>query len=253
MLRTFFILGVLFAFATPANAALLTSMATQSIHIRSDGPNTNYNVDTDFEDLIGGNGTADSFRALYQFSLSPLLDDLIAEGGGNFANLNISSVTLTLFERRNNNSGVNHNLAVYNYGFNFVETVSSWNDPDGNGNTATGDTTPGGTFGSTMLSSASYSPSPVADTSSVTFPSSADFINAVFAAAQGDGTLELMVRKTNANTTFVSFASDEYATNINRQPTLSVNFTVTPVPEPSTWALLAGSILGLPLLRRKFQ
>jgi hypothetical protein len=241
-----------------AEATILNATSLQSIYIRGDAANAgvNQNGDTDVEDLTGRLTSTDDIRSLYQFSLAAIVNDVNTIGGGNFANLTINSVTLTLFERRfaqGNGFPANNQLPydVRSYGFNFIETVTTWNDPDGDGNAGTGDTTAGGTLGSILTSATLVRADLVNDNDSYAFPDAIAFQVAVAAAAQGDASLELMVDSSHTTTqAFFSFASDE-TVNASRRPLLTVDYTITPVPEPSTWLLAVGACLGLAALRRR--
>ncbi len=231
-------------------ARAATVLSTNSVYIRNDtgGGATNQNADTDIEEIVGWNaGTAGmELRGLYQFDVSAIASDVNTLGGGNFANLTINSVTLTLFERRGLTQSFQ--IDVYSYGFNFNEATATWNNPAGDGS----DLTVGGTFGSLLTSGAVAFTATTADNESFTFIDSAAFRNALFNAAQGDGSLELMLDRTGSpaagQTGFLSFSSDEQGGGTGlRRPTLSFDYSV--VPEPSA-ALLGG--LGLiALLRRR--
>ncbi len=245
------------ALAGASVAPAATVLSTNSIYIRNDGvagnttpnaasPDANQNTDGDIEDIVGWNATTGELRGLYQFDVSTIVNDVNTTGGGNFANLTINSVTLTLFERRER-LATSFQIDVYSYGFNFNEATATWNDPDG---VAGGDATAGGTFGTLLTSGTVSFGTAGADNDSFTFADSPDFRTALFSAAAGDGSLELILDRPGATTgsSFLSFSSDEQGGGAGlRRPTLTFDYTV--VPEPSV-ALLGG--LGLiALLRRR--
>lgn len=90
----------------------------------------------------GVNASPGHLRSLIEFDLAP-----IATGIGASA---ITNVSLTLWlqagtptSRVDGSPMVN----IHHYGFPVLSTTATWNDPDGDGNVATGDLTPGGTMG----------------------------------------------------------------------------------------------------------
>ena len=106
------------------------------------------------EYLIGlnGNGSAGSqrgeMRALMEFDLSNL---------GLSAGSTISSARLEMLGYRGSvGSGEAIAFEAYEYGGDFVEAQATWVDPDGDGNTATGDTVAGGTLGSFLGGSSTF-------------------------------------------------------------------------------------------------
>jgi hypothetical protein len=238
-------LALLISLAPISASQAATTFASTSIYIRNDGPAGNQNADVDVEDIIGWN-TSQELRGLYQFSLAQIVNDVNTLGGGDFANLTINSVTLTLFERRSLASSFQ--IDAYAYGFNFNEGVAVWNDADGDGSPTTGDMSPGGSFGALLSSGTVSFTTTGADNDSFTFASSTSFRNAMLTAAQGDGTLELILDRTGAATAtpgFLSFSSDEQGGT--RRPMLTFDYTV--VPEPAS--ALLGNLGLLALLSRR--
>ena len=237
--------------AIPA-ARAASVFASSSIYVRNDTAlqTTNQNGDTDIEDLVGTN-SGGFLRSIYQFDVSQIANDVNTIGGGDWSNLTINSVTLTLYERRS--IAQSFTIGVYGYASNFAEASATWNDPDGNGiafdQPGAGDTTAGGTLGNLLSSGLVNFTSTGADNDSVTFASSSAFTAALLNAAQGDGSLELILARTTSpgdtQTRVISFSSDEQGGA--RRPTLTFGYTVVPEPAPT----LLGSLALLALLRRR--
>jgi len=211
-------------------------------YIRSGTPAGNFDGDTDLELIVGTTAPVsnDVLRSLLEFDVSaiPATDQ-------------IDSASLVLTTHSNvgiDNGGETGNptFNVYEYDFDIVESVSTWDDPDGNGNGGTGDLTDGGTLG-TFLTSASFDVT--ATGQPITFGDSSAFRTAVSDALAGDGFLRLIVAKSNEGTgathEFARFAADSFGTTGNR-PKLVVEHES---PEPATMSLLA--LGGLALVRRR--
>ena len=115
-------------------------------------------------------------------------------------------------------------------------TGVTWNSR--NGQTTTGNlwSTPGGDFGTTVLSSIGGFDATIANTAR-SFPSTPDFVAAVQAAVNNTQSLGLMlvspVTEQGASNRFARFASDDSATS-SRRPLLSITFTGTSVPSVGT-------------------
>lgn len=230
-----------------ASAATISVRVDQDTYIRNDAGPTLNNGDTDNELLLGSNNTDDNLRGLLGFDVSSITNDVTTTGGGDFANLTINSATLTIYERRGFSRSVT--ITVHDYSSSFLDTASTWNDPDGDGAAGTGDTTAGGTVGTLLGSQA------------ITWDATADNQDAVFSLNLGDlasaienadtlGSLNLMLRNSNGSPTpdFLSMTSDRSGTT-SRHALLDIDYTV--VPEPSSTALIGFAGLGLLFRRRR--
>lgn len=232
------------ALTTSISAATLSTSVTQDTYIRNDGtPNSNNNGDTDNELLFGSNGGTDNLRSLLGFDVSGITDQVNSIGGGDYSNLTINSVTLTLYERRGFARTIIVNVNAY--GFDFNEATSTWNNPTGDGS----DTTTGGTLG-TLLGSQSVTWDSTADNEQVSITLGGSSFASAIQNAETTGTLNVLLNtSTLTNPNFISFTSDRSG-NTARHATLDIDYTVTAVPEPSSAALFGLSGLCL-LLRRK--
>lgn len=187
-----------------------------------------------------------TYRSLFEFDLSALSgirDTAIA----NNQSFTLNSVSLVL-NIASTSTVVKTNLNQY--GFDFDETKATYNNPTAG--TSSGPDVAGGTNSGALLSSAN---NPTAAGSDVIFNSSANFV----AAAQGalDNSTDRFLRfiatgqtatggtLEGSNTTALArFVRDEDATLGNR-PELIVDYTVTPVPEPTTMAMAALGLAGI--------
>jgi len=216
-----------------------------SVTIRSDIANGNQDNDPDFENIVGRVGS-DFMRVLHEFDLS----EIASQAGG--LPVTIDSARLELVTRpRDDGSGQGGAFTVdlLEYGFDFVESTATWNDPDGDGSAGTGDTTAGGTLGA-LLSSVAVSGSGISGNSLVTLADSAAFRTAVAnALAGGDDTLRLLMKAQNesgSGNRFISFRDEVFAT-ADYRPKLVVGFTVSSgvIPEPATMLAVFAGIAGL--------
>lgn len=215
-------LAALLAAAAPLCAATLDTTVTADTYIRNDGtPASVNNEDTDNEFLVGSNGSTDNLRGLLRFDVTPILNDVNTIGGGNFANISITSASLQLFERRGRANTVN--VVVNRYAFAFDPATSSWNVP------AAGDATPGGTVGA-ALGSQSIAWDATADNQDATVTLSASALASAIAGHVGNSVNFLLTTTTPA-TQFLSFSSDRAASPA-RDARLVVNYTVTPAGGP---------------------
>ncbi len=189
-----------------------------STTIRSDSPNTPQDNDPDHENILGRVGS-NFMRGLWEFDVSALG----AQGGY------VQTVDLNMTTRGVETFGpITVNL--FQYDFPFAESSATWNDPDGDGSSATGDTTPGGSLGR-YLTSVRLSPTP-ADVG-VTLPSTPAFRQAVNEALSSpDQTLRLIARRdveSGSGNHFVRLY-DETRTPSADRPELVVTTGESPMP-----------------------
>jgi hypothetical protein len=202
-----------------------------SVTIRSDQATTNQDDDPDGENIVGRVGSA-FMRTLFEF-------DLTAARRAK----TIESAELILTSRGGGEGGPSITMDLHEYGFPFDETVDTWNDPDGDGGDLTGDPTDGGTLG-TFLTAATF-PNNIGGLE-VLFGDTPAFRTAVEdAIASGDTTLRLILKlddESGSGNFFARFWDEEYST-LRYHPELVLLYT--PIPEPSTLALLALGGIGL--------
>ena len=158
-------------------------------------------------------------RGMFEFDLTEL------ETQGVFP----ESVRLEMTTRIGAGQGGNPLLVnLYQYDSDFVEAAATWNDPDGDGNPATGDTTPGGSLGN-ILAQATLNPA--AEGTLVTFSNTSALRSAVNSAlASGDKTLRLLATRASeegSGNHFARFSDDDHPT-LTWRPALAV----TPGSEP---------------------
>lgn len=222
------ILFAMFAMASSLPATTLSTTVTADTYLRNDGNSTtNWNGDADNEMLVGSNGSVDNLRGLLRFSVADITNAVAGTGGGNYANLTINSVTLTLNERRGF-ARTGSNMIVNSYGSQFVEAASTWVDPDGDGNTATGDATAGGTVGAS-LGTGTLTWNATADSESLAITLDPSLFKTAIQGAPTIGDINMLIRSTVATTSFVSIKSNNSA---GRHATLVVDYTVTPAGGP---------------------
>jgi hypothetical protein len=206
-----------------AHAVTVDIDVSADTYIRNDsgGPNSKNDGDGDDEIIIGTNGSLSAeLNGLLRFDLSSLY--VLGSPG----DITINSVTLT-GTTRSGQGGAGSNVLInaYDYGFEFVEADATYNDPDGDGDVGTGDTTAGGANG-TLLSSVNVA-NPATVLQPHVFADSANFRNAVATQLAGDGTLNLLLRGNGTGSqSFVRF-SDEDRPDPFR---LSVDATATLTP-----------------------
>ena len=178
-------------------------------YIRSgtDNTNTNFDADGDFELIVGAILTDNQLaRGLLEFDLSFVQDA---------TEIDSVSLILTTHPGRQGIGGTN-TFNVHAYDSDIVETVSTWNDPDGDGSDVSGDATDGGTL-STLLASATFNVTTTGLT--VTFSDSAAFRAAVTAALADDDILRLIVvndDETLDTNRFARFTADSFGTPSSR-------------------------------------
>ena len=183
-----------------------------STTIRSDMITTPQDDDPDDENIIGHIDASRELRGLFEFDL-----DGIAPGSI------INSAQLDMVTRAGQGGqGSSLTVDLYRYDYDFIENLSTWNDPAGDGS----DPTAGGTITTPVLSSTNFNPSTTS--LPVTFGSTGAFTNAVTAASSG-GSLRLLATG-QQTTSFVRFA-DETAADTSVRPKLTVD-AVAPIYEP---------------------
>ena len=186
--------------------------------------NTPQDDDPDDETIVGWAGS--EMRPMFEFDLT----QIETEAGGN--PFTIDSVRLVLTSRGANQGATTLNLDLHEYGFAFVESAATWNDPDGDGAAGTGDTTAGGTLGTTLSTLAVANPSAISDGNTLTLADSAAFRTAVTNALNaGDNTLRLLLKGdvTAGGNRFIRLYDETVATTDYR-PELIVDYTVTLPP-----------------------
>jgi hypothetical protein len=218
--------GVLLA-ASPVQAATVILNLEADTYIRSTSATSNFGTSNPI--LVGTTGTSgDRMHGLLRFNFTPITA-LLAPG----ETINISSAQLVTTNSGTAGGGT-PTLVLYSYGFNFIESGTggaTWNSP------SSGDTTAGGTLG-TSLTSAAVNTSANATN---TFNTTTAFVNAVQSAFDGSNDLNLIMARNSTATgnQFTRFAQGGFA--------LQVTYDI--VPEPS--AALLGGLGTLLLLRRR--
>jgi len=189
-----------------------------STAVRANQPTTPQDGDTDHENIVG---RLDSgfMRGMFEFDLTEL------DTQGVFP----ASVELQMTTRIGAGMGANPLLVnLYQYDSDFVEAAATWNDPDGDGNPATGDTTPGGSLGNIL---AQVAINPADQGTQVIFSNNSALTSAVNSAlASGDKTLRLMATRASEDGSgyhFARFSDDDHPT-LAWRPALAV----TPGSEP---------------------
>ncbi len=190
-----------------------------STTIRSDIADTPQDRDPDYENIVGRIGS-DFMRGMFEFDLTEL------DAHGVFP----ESVDFQMTTRDGSGGQGGNPLLVnlYQYDSDFVETAATWNDPDGDGDPATGDTTPGGSLGNIL---AQVSLNPADQGAQVIFANNSALTSAVNSAlASGDKTLRLLATRAaegGSGNHFARFADDDHPT-FDWRPALAV----TPGSEP---------------------
>lgn len=238
-----FAIVMMMALSIPASAAIVQVDVLADTYIRSDlsGQDSKNDADADNEIIVGRNGnTSEVLNGLIRFDLS----DLLALGPA--ANLQINSVTLTGTTRTGHpGQGTDVTLNLYDYGFEFIEADATYNDPDGDGNGGTGDITPGGTQGTLLSSLITPTTGNGITGLTIVYTDSTAFRDALSNQLAGDGTLNLLLTGTGANTqSFLRFDDED------RPDPFFLTVDVTVIPEPSSILLLGLSSL-LVLTRRR--
>ncbi|EIP97187.1 PEP-CTERM putative exosortase interaction domain-containing protein [Opitutaceae bacterium TAV1] len=222
--------AVSFALAsTVASAAGIDLASTADTYVRSDNYNTNFGSASEL--WIGQlaptpqSPTPVPFRTLLAFDLSAIP-----------ANAVINSVSLTLQQVVEDGSSTIGSITVNLYLADpFTESTATWNN------------TQSGAPGSTVLSSSAVSLRPSRGSgsyglpASVTWSSSAAFVDAVQTAYNAGTSISFLLADADESDTvrqLLKFASRE---NTALVPKLTIDYTVTPIPEPATVAMLLGA------------
>jgi|GEM_PF-3914767 len=237
-MKLFFLLTAFSAISGLActHAAVVSLTPTADRTIRGEGA-SGPNDDTL---IIGYNNGTYALHALLNFTLAP-----IPLNPGE--SIVVTGVTMEVRVATTAGLGDGNLIVTLNdYGFSFTESGATWADPDGDGNTATGDITPGGTIGTPLSNITVSNP---AGTTNVprSFGTSAAFVADVQSVIGTGGELNyIMTSNATSLNFFTRLMSSEHATAENR-PTLVITYDV--VPEPSA-ALLAG-LAGIGFLARR--
>lgn len=215
-----------------ASAATLTLTTTADTFVRADSPSS-VAGGTAAELLVGQLSGTQAMHGLLTFDLSSIP-----------VNATIDSVSLVLKQSSEDGSSAvtTVTLNLYQLTEAFVESQASWN----NRATGTAWATAGGTFDSTVLSSASLrtrpSQAPVLTLPvDQTWASTSGFVAAVQSAADGSNSISFLLKdadESNAARELIKFFGKEGTTS----PQLIVNYT-SAIPEPSTVAFLSGVIV----------
>lgn len=232
-LKTTLALAATLALPAALSAESLTIYASGDTFIRSDNP-TSTAGSGDFRLLVGETAsvTANDFRALFNFDLSTLP-----------ANAIITSVAFRLRVQDNDTNSGTATLALNLHALtqSWTEGSSSWN----NAATGTPWTTPGGTFDSTVLSSASV-PTKGSTPATYTWNTSAALVNLVQTGANTNSVVGLLLKdsdETGLLRELVRFISkDETGSTLQiHRPQLVIEYTIgSTVPEPASAAALFG-------------
>jgi len=222
--------ALVFLAALPARAATVSVRVSQDTYIRNEPGlgSANQNDDADNEMLVGRNSlTDDILRPLLGFDVSRITNDVATVGGGDFGNLTITSATLTIYERRGQSPGGTPRIDVSSYDPGFMDSVSTWVDPDGNGDSGTGDTTAGGSLGTLLADDFAISWDGTADNdSSVITLSGAGLITAIQdSATLGDLSFIISSAGYTGSPSFHSITSARSG-DASRHALLEIEYTV---------------------------
>lgn len=234
------LVSTLLAACSLAQAATYSLTASADAGLRADQPATNTGSANQF--ILGFLNTNVELRGVLSFDLSAL-----SLAPGEF----VSSVTLGIATLQADNSvSLNTPVTVNLYKLTtaYVESQVTWN----NATTSAAWSTPGGAFGSTILSSAEVNAEAAGGTVN-TWASTAAFTSIVSSSI--GGTVDFLLAMDRADvadlTRNVAYLRSRNGTStVTYLPTLTI--TTSTIPEPSTYSLLAASCaLGLVLLHRR--
>lgn len=229
--------------ATAASAATLTLTPTADTFVRSDNAATTGGGAAS-ELLVGQLSATQAMHAVLSFDLSA-----IPEGA------TINSVSLVMRQSSEDGSSVISTVTLELHALTqtFVEGQTSWS----NRATGTAWATAGGSFDSEVLSLASVRTRPsqapvLALPADQTWASTSGFVAAVQSAADGGNSIGFLFKdanEANAGRELIKFFSKEGA----NAPQLIIDYTVAAIPEPSTVALMMGTVVlaGGVWLRRR--
>ena len=250
--------------SAPASAATMTFQEgvsptagynVQDVMIRSDQPTT---VQLGFNtDLIVGKNGSTLFRSLIGFDLTALKNVVVPDG----QELQVDSVSLTLsYGQGPGGTGVGNSidLTLASYAYAFSETTATWNAP-GTGAPAGGSPT----SGLALSTTGAFDPTPATSPQAAVFGTTNDFeaqISDVLSATDSVfyGILYSPGAEAGGSNSFARiFSSDRnyntspffYSTAV--RPTLTVDYSFVPIPEPAGLALLA--VGGFALLRPRVR
>ncbi|NQT40442.1 MAG: hypothetical protein HQ581_23310, partial [Planctomycetes bacterium] len=192
-----------------------------STTIRSDIADTPQDRDPDYENIVGRIGS-DFMRGMFEFDLTELETQGVFPGSVDFQ--------MTTRDGSGGQGGNPLLVNLYQYDSDFVEAAATWNDPDGDGNPATGDTTPGGSLGNIL---AQVSLNPADQGTQVIFANNSALTSAVNSAlASGDKTLRLLATRASeegSGNHFARFSDDDHPT-FTWRPALAVTAGDEPPP-----------------------
>lgn len=201
---------------------------TQDAVIRPDSPDTNNSAGNN---TVGRTTGTTVLRDTISFDLSS-----IPSG----ATINSISFSLVVDATDSGSTSTTVTLELRQLTQSFIENQVTWNSR------STGNpwSTPGGSLGASQLSALSLNPLTASGTQ--TFASSAAFVSAAQSAYNNSTPLYFALKLDSAGESLSTreifqFRSKEFATASSR-PLLSVDYTVSAVPEPSSYALAAGGM-----------
>lgn len=238
-------------FAASANAAVLTLNPTADTYLRNSGATAeNQSYGGASQLLAGQHATLNGLTALFRFDLSALS-----------ASDTINSVTLTLTSNASG-SGTAVTLTV----FDLAAANAGWVEGNQNGTVGTGEAsakfrvnqttnwagstgarTAGTDYVNTSLASFTGNASTIG-TGTLAFTSTGAFLTTVDAAAGGILNLWIGTPTLTATSDFFRISSKEASATAT-----SLVIDYSPIPEPSTWALLAFGLTSAMVLRRRRQ
>ncbi|MFA6959190.1 MAG: DNRLRE domain-containing protein [Opitutaceae bacterium] len=231
--RSIRLLAVLtsFGIAPYAGAEVLTLTSGADSMLRSDVSSSNFGSDTGFFVGTLASSGANDLRLVFSYDLSTLLP----------AGATISSISFTLTQRSPDGTSADKilSLSLASLTQSFAESQVSWN----NRQTSNLWTTLGGSIGTTLSTTTAFTKS-VANTL-VTFSSSTSFVSVAQSALDTASTFNFLVYAPDqeglTDRALTSFYSKENGIS-SLNPALTITYTVAAVPEPSSVAILAGSV-----------
>lgn len=228
--------------ATAASADTLTLNPTADTYVRADQPSNTFGSTTEL--LVGQLTSTQAMHALLTFDLSAIPVDAT-----------INSVSLVMRQSSEDGSSAITTITLELHALTqaYVASQATWN----NAATGTAWTTAGGTFDSTVLSTVNVRTRP-SQAPVITLPvdqtwaSTSSFVAAVQGGADGSNSISFLFKdanETNVARELIKFFSKEGTT----APQLTIDYTVAAIPEPSTVALLMGTVVlaGGVWLRRR--